>query len=119
MCGQAVGGVSQVINGVLEGEWLQAALLTVRRLQRTPRLRRALRLPISERRSGLGDHGIGVGIAEWRRGESNRGLGACPAEARRGLVVRRHIGERALGVLQVHQRDAAATGRQVVSLILV
>lgn len=115
-----------MVDRVLEGQRLQAALLAKRRVQRSPHLWRALRLAVSGRRSSLvwhrlGGDGVGVRVVERGRSVSDGGLGAHPAEAGRGLVVwwRPCGAMQALGVLQVNQRDAAAVGQQTVSLLLV
>lgn len=115
-----------MVDRVLEGQRLQAALLAERRVQRPPHLWCALRLAVSGRPSSLvrhrlGGDGVGVRVVQRGRGMSNGGLGARPTEAGRGLVVRwRPCGAmQALGILQVNQRDAAAVGEQAVSLLLV
>lgn len=78
-CGQAVGGVTQVVDGVLEGQRLEAALLAEGGVQRPPHLRRALRLTVSGRgfdlvRRRLWGQGVGVWIAKRGRAVSDGGL---------------------------------------------
>lgn len=125
-CGHAVGGVTQLVHGVLEGQRLQAALLAEGGVQRAPCLRRALRLPLFGRGFGLVRRRlrrdrVGMGVRYRGRGVSDGGLGAHPAEAGRGLVMRR--GSRgameALRVLQVHQGHAAPVGQNHLRLLLV
>lgn len=66
-CGLAVGGVSQVIDRVLEGQRLQTSLLTDGHVQWTPHLRGTLRPRLFGRslilmsRGGWAD-GVGVGV---------------------------------------------------------
>lgn len=79
VCGQAVGGVTQVVHGVLEGQRLQAALLAERRVQRPPHLRRALRLTVSGRHFDLvwrrlGGERVGEGVVQRGRGVSDGSL---------------------------------------------
>lgn len=126
MCRQAVSGVTQVVDGVLEGQRLQAVLLAERWVRPPLRLRCALRLSLSGCCSDLVQHQLGgdrfgVGLVEGGRGVADGGLGVCPAEAGWGLVVWwQHCGAvRDLSVLQVQQRHTAAAGQQAVLLLLV
>lgn len=111
-----------MVDRVLEGERLQAALLAEGRVQRPPHLRRALRLTVSGRgfrlvRRRLGRRRVGVGV---KRSVADGGLRTHPAEAGRSLMVRRGpLGAmEALRVLEVHQRDAATVRQQAVPLLL-
>ncbi|TNN25387.1 hypothetical protein EYF80_064485 [Liparis tanakae] len=105
--GGPVGVVTQVVHGVLEGQR--------RRGQRPPGLRRALRRPGWGRRPALlRGQRVGVGVELGGRGDG--GLGARPAEAGgRGLVVE---AVQVLGVLQVHQGDAAPGAQRLLSLLV-
>lgn len=115
-----------MVDGVLERERLQAALLTDGGVQRPPHLRSALWLSISGRDFGLvwcrlRCERVGVGVGNRGNGMSDGGLRANPAEMGRGLVVWRgpRVAVEALSVLQVNQRDAATVGQQRVALLLV
>lgn len=115
-----------MVDGVLEGQRLQAALLAERRVERPPHLWRALRLTVSGHHFGvmrcrLRGERVGVRVGERGRGVPDGGLGTHPAEAGRGLVVWRRPrgGVRALSVLQVDQRDAAPVRQRAVTLLVV
>jgi len=100
------GWVVEMVNGVLEGERLEAALLVQRRVQGPPHLGsalgRALRVP------QLLDGG------HRRDGELATGQPQRHIVQGRGMVA---VGR--VRVLQVHQRDATAIGQEVFPVVLI
>lgn len=94
-----VGGATEVVDGVVEGQWLQAGL--------PPHLRSTLGQVVSGCRANQGPHWLGdqsrVAVGEWGWAEADRSFGGGPG-AGWGLL----LGAEAFLILQVHQRDAAS-----------
>lgn len=94
-----MGGATEVVDGVVEGQRLQTGL--------PPHLRSTLGQVVSGCRANQGPHWLGdhsrVAVGERGWAEADRSFGGCPG-AGWGLL----LGAVAFGILQVHQRDAAS-----------